>query len=89
MTNHTKNTPTSGNTPRYIVETPNQIWYVTSYEGKYPLYLTNDHPKRASHVFSDLAVAKEAITLFWNMRGGAKLKIYQLAADGKRVEARS
>ena len=84
MSNHTSNAPPMGN--RYIIEAPNQIWYVLSFDGQYPLYLSNDYPRRDPHVFTDLAKAKEAIRLFWNIRGGAKLKIYQLAADGKRVE---
>jgi hypothetical protein len=72
--------------PRYILEAPNQIWYVTDYDGKYPVYLTNDYPRRDPHVFTDLATAKDALKCFRAMRGGAKLKIYQLADDGKRVE---
>ena len=83
MSNHTKNPPTLG---KFIIETPNQIWYVASYDGTYPVYLTNDYPRRDPHVFAELAVAKEALKCFWTQRGGAKLKVYQLADDGQRVE---
>ena len=86
MSNHTKNPTTMGN--RYIIETPNQIWYVADCYGEYPLYLSNTYPMRERHEFADLEQAKEAIRLFWNLRGGAKLKIYQLADDEQRVEVK-
>jgi hypothetical protein len=81
-------TPPMGNTPRFIIETPNQIWYVTDYDGAYPVYLSNDCPRREPHVFTDLAVAKDALKCFWAQRGGAKLRIYQLDDAGKRVEVK-
>lgn len=86
MLNSTSSTPTMGN--RFIIETANQIWYVADCYGEYPLYLSNTYPMRERHEFADLEQAKEAIRLFWNLRGGAKLKIWQLADDGKRVEVR-
>lgn len=38
------------------------------------------------HVFTDLAIAKQVLAFLSRERGGAKLKIWQLADDGKRVE---
>jgi hypothetical protein len=87
MQNHTSKPPKMGNTPRYIVETPNQLWGAYSWENTYPVTLQDGSSRHAKlHVFDDLAIAKQVLVFLRNERGGAKLRIYQLAGDGKRVE---
>lgn len=87
MSNSTSNTPTTG---KFIIETPNQLWGGYSYDNAYPvaLYQRGESRYAKLHVFTDLAIAKEALSILSRERGGAKLKIYQLADDGKRVEVR-
>ena len=79
-------TPPMGNS--YIIETPNQLWGGYSYDNTYPvaLYQRGESRYAKLHVFNDLAIAKEVLYTLSAQRGGAKLKIYQLADDGKRVE---
>ena len=100
MENDSKFTPPLGNTarieaelaqaaatPRYIVETPNQLWGGYSWDNTYPVTLQDGSSRHAKlHIFTDLAIAKEVLGFLSRERGGAKLKIYQLTDDGKRVE---
>ena len=85
MSNHTKNTPPMG---KFIIETPNQLWGGYSYDNTYPvsLYQRGESRYAKLHQFTDLAIAKEVLYTLSAQRGGAKLKIYQLADDGQRVE---
>ena len=73
---------------RYIIETPNQLWGAYSYDNAFPvaLYQRGESRYAKLHQFTDLAIAKEALYILSAQRGGAKLKIWQLADDGKRVE---
>jgi hypothetical protein len=90
MEKYISNTPPSGNTPRYIVETPNQLWGAYSWDNTYPVTLQDGSSRYAKlHIFTDLAIAKEVLGFLSRERGGAKLKIWQLADDGKRVEVKS
>lgn len=72
----------------YIIETPNQLWGAYSYDGIYPveLYQRGESRYAKLHQFTDLAIAKEVLYILSAQRGGAKLKIYQLADDGQRGE---
>jgi hypothetical protein len=85
MKNHTKFSPTMG---KFIIETPNQLWGGYSYDSAYPvsLYQRGESRYAKLHQFTDLAIAKEVLYTLSAQRGGAKLKIYQLADDGQRVE---
>lgn len=73
---------------KFIIETPNQLWGAYSYDNTYPvsLYQRGESRYAKLHVFDDLAIAKQVLAFLSRERGGAKLKIYQLADDGQRVE---
>lgn len=78
-------TPPMGNS--YIIETHNQLWGGYSWDNTYPVTLQDGSSRHAKlHVFTDLAIAKQVLAFLRNERGGAKLKIWQLADDGQRVE---
>lgn len=75
---------------RYIIETPNQLWGGYSYDNEYPVTLQDGSSRYAKlHQFTDLAIAKTVLAFLCRERGGAKLKIWQLADDGQRVEVKS
>ena len=84
MLNSTSNAPTMG---KFIIETPNQLWGGYSWGNEYPVSLQDGSSRHAKlHQFTDLAIAKQVLVFLSRERGGAKLKIYQLADDGQRVE---
>ena len=74
---------------RYIIETPNKLRGAYSWDNTYPVTLQDGSSHHAKlHQFDDLAIAKKVLAFLSRERGGAKLKIYQLADDGRRVEVR-
>ena len=72
----------------YIIETPDKLRGAYSYDNTFPveLYQRGESRYAKLHQFTDLAIAKEVLYILSAQRGGAKLKIYQLADGGQRVE---
>ena len=75
----------------YIIEAPDKLRGAYSYDNTFPveLYKRGESRYAKLHQFTDLAIAKEVLYILSAQRGGAKLKIYQLADDGQRVEVQS
>lgn len=70
---------------RYIIEAPNQVWHVDSYNNKFPCYLSDDYDHRKNiHIFTDLSIAQRVLANLCHERGGEKLRVYQYLDDGNR-----